>query len=74
MIPSGKSVLLSVFDGISCIISSLKKNARLHEFDLLVAVELDGTARMISKAVLANLDVDIEVYREFTDVFGLYAI
>ena len=70
-VPSGKSVILSVFDGISGIIMALKKVGRLDEFDLFVAIEIDGTARMISKAVLANLDVDIEVYREFTDVFEL---
>ena len=56
-VPSGKSVILSIFDGTSGIIMALKKAGRLDEFDLLVAIEIDGTARMISKAVLANLDV-----------------
>ena len=50
---------------------SLKKAGRLDEFDLVVAVEKDGTARMISKAVVANLGIDIEVYREIIDVYEL---
>ena len=70
-IPSGKPVIVSTFDGIGCVIIALKKAGRLSEFDLLVAIEIDGTARTISKALLANPDVDIEVYREFTDVFEL---
>ena len=70
-IPSGQSVLVSVFDGISGILMSLKKAGRLDEFDLVVAVEKDGTARMISKAVVANLGIDIEVYREIIDVYEL---
>ena len=71
VIPSGKSVLVTVFDGISGILMSLKKAGRLDEFDLIVAVEIDGTARMISKAVVANLGIDIEVYRAITDVYEL---
>ena len=71
VIPSGKSVLVTVFDGISGILMSLKKAGRLDEFDLIVAIEIDGTARMISKAVIANLGIDIEVYRAITDVYEL---
>ena len=64
VIPSGKSVLVTVFDGISGILMSLKKAGRLDEFDLIVAVEIDGTARMISKAVIANLGIEILKFTE----------
>ena len=57
-------VIVSTFDGMSCVIVALKKAGRPGEFDLLIAIEFGGTARMISKAVLANLDVDIGVYSD----------
>lgn len=68
VIPSGKRVIVSLFDGMSCLAEALHKNGTLQDYDLYVAVEIDEGATQLSKALFANLGLEIPVYRGFKDV------